>query len=75
MICACATMSLPGGTTSIVAMSFFLLMDRLPLIVSLHIRNIYQEGELAKSSTVKESLTVQKEGKRTVKRKVEYYSF
>ncbi len=32
------------------------------------------EGELEKIATVKESLTVQKEGNRTVKRKLEYYN-
>ncbi len=42
--------------------------------ISLHIKNIYKEQELDNSSTVKESLTVQKEGKRSVKRKIEYYS-
>lgn len=42
--------------------------------ISLHINNIYKEGELDKNSTVKESLTVQKEGKRTVQRKIEQYS-
>ncbi len=36
--------------------------------VSLHINNIFSEGELTKSETVKESLTVQNEGKRSVKR-------
>lgn len=33
--------------------------------VSLHINNIFKEGELTPVSTVKEYLTVQKEGKRT----------
>jgi len=42
--------------------------------ISLHINNCFKEGELEKESTVKESLTVQKEGNRTVKRKVEYYN-
>lgn len=42
--------------------------------ISLHINNIFNEGELAKPSTVKESLTVQNEGKRLVKRKIDYYS-
>jgi prophage maintenance system killer protein len=42
--------------------------------ISLHINNIFNEGELNKESTVKESLIVQQEGKRTVKRKVEQYS-
>lgn len=42
--------------------------------VSLHTNNIFKEGELDKASTVKESLTVQKEGNRFVKRKIEYYN-
>ena len=42
--------------------------------VSLHINNVFKEGELTKSSTVKEYLTVQKEGKRTVRRAIEHYN-
>lgn len=42
--------------------------------ISLHINNCFKEGELDKQSTVKESLTVQKEGNRNVKRKIEYYN-
>ncbi|MBH2004082.1 MAG: virulence protein RhuM/Fic/DOC family protein [Sphingobacteriia bacterium] len=42
--------------------------------MSLHIKNIFNEQELDREATVKESLTVQKEGKRSVKRKIEYYS-
>jgi hypothetical protein len=42
--------------------------------ISLHINNCFKEGELEKESTVKNSLTVQKEGNRIVKRKVEYYN-
>jgi death-on-curing family protein len=42
--------------------------------ISLHINNCFREKELDKNATVKESLTVQKEGKRTVKRKIEYYN-
>lgn len=41
--------------------------------VSLHINNIFKEGELDSKATVKEYLTVQHEGKRTVRRKVKYY--
>ena len=36
--------------------------------ISLHINNIFNEGELMRKTTVKESLTVQNEGKRAVKR-------
>ena len=42
--------------------------------ISLHISNVFREGELDRNATVKESLTARMEGKRTVKRSVEYYS-
>ena len=42
--------------------------------ISLHIQNIYDEGELLESATVKEYLTVQKEGSRNVKRALQYYN-
>jgi len=42
--------------------------------VSLHINNIFKENELTKDSTVKEYLTVQQEGLRVIKRKVEYFN-
>lgn len=42
--------------------------------ISLHINNIFREEELAENSVVKEYLTVQQEGTRTVKRKVKLYN-
>ena len=42
--------------------------------VSLHVGNVFKEGELEQEATVKEYLTVQKEGKREVSRKVKYYN-
>lgn len=42
--------------------------------ISLHIDNCFKEGELEKKATVKESLTVKKEGNRNVKRKIECYN-
>ena len=42
--------------------------------VSLHIKNIYDEGELEEASTVKDYLTVRQEGNRTVRRFVNYYN-
>jgi len=42
--------------------------------VSLHIQNIYEERELERGATVKESLTVQLEGSRSVQRRVEFYN-
>ncbi len=42
--------------------------------ISKHIKNIFDTGELDKKSTVSILETIQTEGKRTVKRKVEYYN-
>ena len=42
--------------------------------ISLHIKNIFDEGELTDVSTVKESLTVRTEGNRKTSRKIEYYN-
>lgn len=42
--------------------------------ISLHINNCFKEGELEKNATVKDSLTVQREGNRSVKRTIEYYN-
>jgi hypothetical protein len=49
------------------------LFDTTKQNVSLHIRNILDEGELAAEATVKESLTVQTEGARQVNRTVQLY--
>ena len=42
--------------------------------VSFHVGNVFKEGELDLESTVKDYLTVQKEGKRVISRKVKYYN-
>lgn len=42
--------------------------------VSLHAKNIFSEGELTPEATVKESLTVQHEGLREVKRTITFYN-
>ena len=42
--------------------------------VSLHAQNIFKEGELGPEATVKESLTVQTEGGRQVKRPISYFN-
>jgi len=42
--------------------------------ISLHINNAFEEGELEKSATVKDFLTVQNEGSREVKRSIKYYN-
>ncbi len=42
--------------------------------ISLHLRNIYAEGELSFEATHKEYLSVRQEGSRKVGRKLEYYN-
>ena len=42
--------------------------------VSLHLQNIYEEGELRPEATVKQYLTVQTEGNRQVSRQVDHYN-
>jgi hypothetical protein len=44
------------------------LFDTTKQNINLHIKNIYEEHELNESSTVKDYLTVQQEGKRKVKK-------
>ncbi len=43
-------------------------------VISYHLQNIFREQELNRGSTVKDFLTVQKEGNRNVSRNVEYYN-
>ena len=42
--------------------------------ISLHISNVFKEGELNSTSTVKEYLTVQKEGNRQVQQNITMYN-
>jgi len=42
--------------------------------ISLHLKNIFEDGELVEQATVKESLTVQTEGNREIKRPVTLYN-
>jgi len=50
------------------------LFDATKQNISLHIINVYSEGELDELSTVKDCLTVRQEGQRMVKRHVLYYN-
>src|SRR5690554_2862089 len=42
--------------------------------ITIHLKNIFEEGELDESSTCKDFLQVQKEGKREVKRNQKFYN-
>lgn len=50
------------------------LFQTTPQNITLHIKNVYNEGELPEDSTCKEYLQVQQEGKRNVKRKTKFYN-
>lgn len=50
------------------------LFGRDRSVISRHIRNIYNEGELLKETTVAKNATVQKEAGRSVTRTIEYYN-
>ena len=50
------------------------LYDTTKNNISMHLKNIFNEGELEKDSTVKKFLTVEKEGVREVKRNIEHYN-
>ncbi len=42
--------------------------------ISMHLRNVFEEGELRTEATIKEFLTVRKEGTRQVSREVDFYN-
>ena len=50
------------------------LFDATKQNISLHLKNIFEEGELSPGATVKESLTVQIEGIREVQRTINLYN-
>ena len=50
------------------------LFQRDKSVISKHIKNVFDEGELAPTGTVAKYATVQLEGKREVQREVEFYN-
>lgn len=50
------------------------LFQRDKSVISRHIRNVFKEGELNRSSTVAKFATVQKEGDRDIFREIEYFN-
>ncbi len=50
------------------------LFDTTPQNITLHLKNIYEEGELKEVSTCKDFLQVQNEGGRDVERNLTYYN-
>ncbi len=50
------------------------VFDRDKSVISRHIKNIYNEGELTEKSTVAKNATVQVEGLRSIQRELIYYN-
>ena len=50
------------------------LFERDKSVISRHLKNIYNEGELDARSTVAKNATVQHEGERAVERNIEFYN-
>ena len=50
------------------------LFDKDSDTIGLHLKNIYQSGELEELSTTEESSVVQREGKRQIQRKIKIYN-
>jgi len=50
------------------------LFQRDKSVISRHVKNVFDEGELSPEATVAKSATVQREGNREVAREVEYYN-
>lgn len=50
------------------------LFERDKSVISRHLRNIYNEGELERTATVAKNATVQIEGERKVGRELEFYN-
>ena len=50
------------------------LFQRDKSVISRHVKNVFEEGELTAEATVAKSATVQREGGREVTRDVEYYN-
>ena len=63
-----------GDTVWLSQQQMATLFNQTKQNISLHINNCFREKELDKKATVKESLTVRKEGQRNVKRKIDYYN-
>lgn len=63
-----------GGTVWLTQMELADLFQTSKNNISIHTKNIFETGELTPEATVKESLTVQTEGNREVKRNITYYN-
>jgi len=65
---------LEEGTTWLTQAQMAELFQTTPQNITLHLKNIYSEGELVQNATCKEYLQVQIEGNRNISRKTKHYN-
>lgn len=65
---------LDGGTVWLTQKMMAELFDVTTANVNIHLKNVFDTGELSKNRTIKKFLIVQKEGNREISRKVEFYN-
>ena len=63
-----------GGTVWVTQLEMAELFQTTKQNISLHVKNVLADGELSEEATVKESLTVQTEGKRQIRRTNLFYN-
>ncbi len=63
-----------GGTIWLSQLEIAELFQTTKHNVSIHTKNLFEEGELSEEATVKQSLTVRKEGNREVKRSISLFN-
>ncbi len=68
---SCVELRVEGHTVWLSQLEIAELFQTTKQNVSLHARNMFEEGELSPTATVKDSLTVQDEGGREVRRSVQ----
>jgi hypothetical protein len=65
---------LDGETVWLTQAAMAELFQTTPQNITLHVQNVYDEGELAEEGTCKPYLQVRQEGNRTVRRSLKHYS-
>lgn len=65
---------LEGDTVWLSQAQMAKLLDVKPQNITMHIRNVYKEGELEQAATCKDFLQVQNEGGRLITRNIKFYN-
>ena len=68
------TVSLDNDTVWLNQKQMGELFEKSTKTINEHVNNVFKEGELEESSTIRNFRTVQKEGKREVEREIQFYN-